>query len=267
MPTHLDLAIARPRRPRAGSLILAAALAACGCNSMSGQLNNQVGMRDYRQGDFRAARVQFGRAVADDPFNASFAYNLACALKHTGDAAGAEQTYRHAIQIDPTHQPSYHGLAALMNEEGRQPEALELISTWAAAQPRHPGAQIELAWIEREHGDRLECEKTLYRALALDPGSAIATARLGDFYQEAGKNGRAMAMYERSLRANWMQPDVRSKLAALSNSRGVAAPPTVIAWNPAGFPLAAYPSPQPVAFAAPSFSAVTAGSNDDPAHL
>jgi Tfp pilus assembly protein PilF len=258
--------IPRPKRIR--WLLIVAVVAACGCNSMNGHLNNQVGMWDYRQGNYIAARVQFNRAVADDPLNASFAYNLACAVKHTGDAVAAEQTYRHAIQLDPSHQPAYHGLALLMKEEGRHLEALQLISTWAAAQPRHPGAQIELAWIERQNGDSLASEQALYQALALDPANPIATAQLGQLYQQNGQTERAMAMYQRSLRGNWMQPDVQSRLAALRESKGFGSgSPTVIAANPVSFPIAAYPGTTvPTAVVARPPSA-TSQRNDDPAHL
>ena len=262
---------ARLPRPRmAGWVLTAAIVAACGCNSMNGHVNNQVGMWDYRQGNYVAARVQFNRAVADDPLNASFVYNLACAIKRTGDPVAAEQTYRHAIQLDPSHQPSYHGLASLMNEEGRQVEALQLISAWGAAQPRLPGAQIELAWIERQNGDSLASEQALYRALALDPGNPIATAQLGQLYQQTGQTERAMAMYQRSLRGNWMQPDVQSRLAALRESNGFGgARPSVVAANPGSFPIAAYPSTTvpAVAIAGPVWSTVTSQRNDDPAHL
>src|SRR5579862_5225368 len=85
-----------PRAPLAGLLLTVVTLATCGCNSMNGHVNNQVGMWDYRQGNYVAARVQFHRAVADDPLNASFAHNLACAVKRTGDPVGAEQLYRRA---------------------------------------------------------------------------------------------------------------------------------------------------------------------------
>jgi Tfp pilus assembly protein PilF len=265
---EFSISARQPWAPLAGLLLTVVCLATCGCNSTNGHVNNQVGMWDYRQGNYVAARVQFNRAVADDPLNASFAYNLACAMKHTGDLAGAEQTYRHAIQLDPNYQPAYHGLALLMNEEGRRLEALQFVSTWAAAQPHHPGAQIELAWIERQNGDSVASERALYQALALDPGNPIATGQLGQLYQETGQSERAMAMYQRSLRGNWMQPEVQSRLASLRDSHGFGSASTpVLAGNPSAFPVAGFPAGPPLAAAPPAWPTVTSQRNDDPAHL
>ena len=181
-PVEFAIAARRQRLQPLGWLLAVAALASCGCNSMTGHVNNQVGMWDYRQGNYVAARVQFYRAVADEPLNASFTYNLACAINHTGDPSGAEQNYRRAIQLDPGYQPAYHGLARLMNEEGRQAESVQLISTWAAAQPRHPGAQIELAWIERQNGDSVASEQALYHARSRSTPATRSPPRNSDSF-------------------------------------------------------------------------------------
>ena len=109
----------------------------------------------------------------------------------------------------------------------------------------------------RQNGDTLASEQALYRALALDPGSPIATAQLGQLYQETGHPERSMAMYERSLHGNWMQSDVRARLATLRHSGGFpTATPTVIAANPGTIPITAYPTPVQV----------LSQRNDDPAH-
>jgi Tfp pilus assembly protein PilF len=238
-----------------------------GCNSMSGQLNNQAGMWNYEQGKYVAAGAAFRRAAADDPRNPAFVHNLACAMKRQGELSLAERTYGQAIALDPTYQPAYHSLARLMVEEGRQAEATQLISTWAAGQPRHAGAQIEMAWIQRLNGDRLGAERSLFRALAIEPNHPIATAQLGQLYQEKGQTDRAIAMYERSLQARWMQPQVRERLIALENSPPWTAPPTsAIAgvYNPS--PRTAVLGSS-VGIPRATLGTTSVLTNDDPAHV
>lgn len=266
----------RVRTPamRASTAAFVAALFAwfaSGCNSMSGQLNNQAGIWNYEQGNYVAAREAFHRAAADDPRNPAFAHNLACAMKRQGALSLAERTYVQAIALDPTYQPAYHSLAHLMVEEGRQAEATQLVSTWVAGQPLHPGAQIEMAWLQRLNGDRLGAERSLFKALAIAPNDPIATAQLGQLYQEKGQTDRAIAMYERSLQARWMQPEVRERLIALENSGPWNAPSSVLAASPGRTVYDA--TPRTAVFGPsntmPPPTPDTAGvpTNDDPAHV
>jgi Tfp pilus assembly protein PilF len=266
-------------RPRAGwpcwiariGLVLAAA-GLCGCNSMSGSVNNQIGMWNYQQGNYQAAREEFSRAAADDPQNASFTYNLACAMRRQSDFGAAEANYLRAIQVDPSHQPSYHALAALMFQEGRRAEATQMVSSWAQSQPQDSGAQIEMAWIQHENGDVSGAEQSLYRSLAARPNNPIATAQLGQLYQETGRADRAAVMYRRSLQADWLQPQVQARLASLQNPNAPdGAPPTMFASNFGGPAVAMLPFPATPVYAQAPTAAQTAlarsQTNDDPAHL
>ena len=113
-----------------------AAAGLCGCNSMSGSVNNQIGMWNYQQGNYQAAREEFSRAAADDPQNASFTYNLASALKRQGDFHATEATYlpSHSRSILP-HQPCSMRMVWPAHDDPRGTSRLkphELVSTWAA---------------------------------------------------------------------------------------------------------------------------------------
>jgi Tfp pilus assembly protein PilF len=261
-------------RQRTGWKILAfLAASLSGCNLASGNLNNQVGMWSYERGNYLAAREEFTRSVADEPRSPAFNYNLACALRCLGDSGGAAQAYWRAIQLDPSHEPSYHALARLLIEEGRRDEATQLISTWVDAQPRNAGAQIEMSWIERENGDPNAAEQSLFRALAARPNNPVATGQLGQLYEQMGQNDRAAVMYRRSLQADWFQPQVQARLALLQNRGGATeGPSTLYAINSGAPTLAGIPPVVASPIWAPVRTTVPprlAGSpnNDDPAHL
>jgi Tfp pilus assembly protein PilF len=203
-----------PARP--ALLCAGLVLALCGCNRMSGHINNQTGMVHYQQGNWTAARYDFHRAVIDDPHNPNYLHNLASAIRKQGDFAGAERVYRQSIAVDPSHQPSYHGLASLLTEQGRQPEAMDLLVAWVDTQPYLAAPHIELARLQRDSGDPAGAEQSLRKALELQPGHPIALAQLGQVYQQTGQYDRAVAMYQRSLDSHWAQPEVHSRLAQLA---------------------------------------------------
>ncbi len=198
--------------------LLAIVGVACGCNQTNGYMMNRAATRYHNSGNYAQARAAYQRAVTDSPHNADYIHNLATAMRKQGDLAGAERTYRHALNVDPSHQPSYHSLAMLLNDQGRQHEASDLLQTWAGTQPYIPEPHIEMAWFQREQGDTAGAEQSLMQALQVRPNHHVATAHLGQLYQDTGQRDRALAMYQRSLHKNWFQPHVQSRVASLGAS-------------------------------------------------
>lgn len=191
---------------------------------MGGYAANSSGMGYYEQGNYTAAATEFQQAMLANPSNPDYVANYAKARMKLGDTQGAEQLYRQALSIAPSHQPAYHGLAETMIADGRSEEAASLLTTWAATQPYVPESHIELAWIQREMGQTDVAVQSLQRALQVNPNHATALAHLGQYYEETGHPDQAVAVYQRSLQSDWNQPEVHSRIAAASQSAGGASP-------------------------------------------
>lgn len=211
-----------PGRPRmtilCGRFWIGCALAACctGCGATGGWMMNNSGMGYYQQGNYAMARREFAVAVAEAPWNPDYRHNLALSMKRMGDAQSAERVLRHNLTINAMHQPTYHSLAQLMNEQGRQGEAHELVQSWSQTQPYMAAAHIEMAWLQRETGNLPDAERELRQALQIEPYHPVALAHLGQIYQDAGQSTQAAQLYQRSLAVNWNQPQVQTRLSAIS---------------------------------------------------
>ncbi|MCP4172596.1 MAG: tetratricopeptide repeat protein [Fuerstiella sp.] len=195
-----------------------------GCYSMNGYVMNASGHGYYDQGNYAMAAREFQTALASSPENPDYMANLARAKMKMGDSQAAEQLYRQALTVAPSHQPSYHGLSDLMLTQGRGHESLKLLNTWAATQPYTAEPHVELAWMQREMGQPDAAARSLQAALEVNPNHSTALAHLGQYYQDSGQEPQAVSLYQRSLRADWNQPEVHSRLASAAGAAGVAHP-------------------------------------------
>ena len=191
---------------------------------MNGYVMNASGQGYYQQGNYALAAQEFQNAVQSSPTNTDYLANLAKTRQKMGDTGSAEQLFRQALTINPSHQPSYHGLAELLVQQNRGQEAQRLLGTWAATQPYIPESHVELAWLQREMGQPDAAAQSLQKALQVNPNHATALAHLGQYYQDRGQAGQAVAMFQQSLRADWNQPEVHSRMASAADAAGASHP-------------------------------------------
>jgi tetratricopeptide (TPR) repeat protein len=189
---------------------------------MNGYVMNASGHGYYDKGNYAMAAREFQTALSSSPTNPDYMANLARARMKMGDNQAAEQLYRQALTVAPSHQPSYHGLSDLMLAQGRGHESLKLLNTWAATQPYTAEPHVELAWMQREMGQPDAAARSLQAALQVNPNHSTALAHLGQYYQDSGQATQAVTLYQKSLRADWNQPEVHSRLASAAEVAGPA---------------------------------------------
>ncbi len=143
----------------------------CGCGSMNGYVMNRSGRRYYDKGNYEYARYEFERALMDDPHNANYAFNVARTMEKEGEGENAEMMYQHALTLNPNHQPSYHSLASMLRDEGREGEARDLLTAWADTQPYSSGAQMSAANMYQQEGNQAAAQQHYSQAMRdMKPG-------------------------------------------------------------------------------------------------
>jgi Tfp pilus assembly protein PilF len=216
-------------------LLAVCSLAQCGCG-LNSRMYNASGVRMYQQGQYTGAVREFQQAMYADPTNADGYYNLAATLHKQGlmtgsqsDLEQAESYYNQCLDRNEQHVDCHRGLAVLLVERQEPERAFRLIEGWCMKYPGSSDAKVELARLYQEFGDRDKAKEHLLEAIAVNPNDARALSALGRIHEETGNPTQALAAYQRSLYHNRFQPEVASRIAALSPSYATPtlAPPTV----------------------------------------
>ena len=215
------------------AVVLGVLALAAGCSSFAGQGRNAEGVRLYQQGRYQEALRQFQEATYTDPIKSDGYYNLAATYHRLGllegrqsDLDQAESYYNQCLDRDPNHCECYRGLAVLLAEQSRNEEAFRLLEGWADRQSGSADAEIELARLFQEFGDRPAAKEHLIEAIQVEPDNPRALAALGKIREDLGEPEQALVNYQRSLWHDRFQPQVASRIAAL---RSTTAPSTSIA--------------------------------------
>jgi tetratricopeptide (TPR) repeat protein len=209
--------------------MLSSGLCGSGCKMMATGQNAQ-GKRLFEQGQYNAAIEAFNQALRNDPRNADALYNLGATWMQLGRTQknpawlqAADQYFRSALSVDPTHTDSYRSLVAIMVESNRVADAWQMLQSWRASAPMMAEPVIEMARMQTETGNLATAKQLLVDALNIEPNNARALASLGRLREQSGELQLALENYIRSYQANNLQPEVAQRIAALQGTLRTAA--------------------------------------------
>ena len=111
----------------AGLAVLAAGCAAPGGVTERVRDYNEDGVHLYQQGSYAGARDTFRAALALQPGDPNLLYNLAQCHDRLGQAAQAEQLYQDCLRSAPNHPECRHALTLLLVNSGRRGEAARMV--------------------------------------------------------------------------------------------------------------------------------------------
>jgi tetratricopeptide (TPR) repeat protein len=163
---------------------------------------------------WRNSETLFAHAVALDPRNAVFRYNLARTLQLTGRGDAAIPHYRAVLEVDAEHTGAMNNLAMLLDARGDLAGARELYERALELVPDAAEFHYNFGNHLARSGDRAGAIRAYRRAIALDPAQVRARINLGNALRELGRDAAARNQYEKALEIDPENPAARRALDA-----------------------------------------------------
>ncbi|BBO79777.1 hypothetical protein DSCO28_03430 [Desulfosarcina ovata subsp. sediminis] len=165
-----------------------------------------LGVLDFDDGDCAGAICRIQRAIAINPRQAEYYYNLANALLDSGEPVGAEVAYRRAVEIDQGFSEAYCGLGNALFHQGRYTPAK---TSYRKALGRNP--DMVNAWFNLGKAYRCLNENTLAlgcfkKATSLAPGYTDGYQEMAGLFRDMGKTDAAIRCQQKRcalLKDDW----------------------------------------------------------------
>lgn len=157
-------------------------------------------LREYKQ--FAPAYQLLTQAIAQDPQEVEWVYELATVAEKMGKFEEMEQLLRRVIATKPDYHPAYNALGySLADRNLRLPEARKLIQKALEFAPEDPFIIDSLGWVEFRSGNSAEALRLLQGAFNTRPDPEIA-AHLGEVLWTLGDKALAAKVWEQGKALN-----------------------------------------------------------------
>lgn len=166
---------------------------------------NKIGLevqllREYKQ--YAPAYQLLTQAMAQDPQEVEWAYELATVAEKMGKFDEMEQLLRRVIATKPDYHPAYNALGySLADRNLRLPEARKLIQKALEFAPEDPFIIDSLGWVEFRSGNLAEALRLLQGAFNTRPDPEIA-AHLGEVLWTLGDKALATKIWDQGKALN-----------------------------------------------------------------
>lgn len=142
--------------------------------------------------------------VQKSPYKARARNNLGWEFFKQGNRKAAKMEFQKALVLDPNYAIAKSNLAFLYYEENKLKEAQYLLEPLVREYPFYVDAQINLGYVYQRLGKSGEAFDCYQKALQSNPHSAAAYIAVGNMYQDAGDLVNAKIALQR---AAWLKPE------------------------------------------------------------
>jgi tetratricopeptide (TPR) repeat protein len=136
----------------------------------------------------------------------------------------AEQSYRHALTLNPNLLPARHNLALLLShEKGGDREAIELWRQNLQQSPDYIPSHISLAGFLAERGDNSGAIQEYRTIVTLKPDYIAARLALGKLLSRTGDPEGALRELRAAIESNSQNPELFEEIGDVEAAGGHAA--------------------------------------------
>ena len=169
-----------------------------------------------QSGDLQSAQSLARIATQLEPTLPEGWVNLGVSRRRSGDLAGAESAYMSASAADPDHLPAYLNLSALMQIEGREDVANEILGLLDRRDNRNPYVYLALGDASYYEARLSEADRYYRRATKLGPDLAEPRAARGLVALKFGNPKAARRWLKRAQARNPEDHRVKELVTKLS---------------------------------------------------
>lgn len=151
------------------------------------------------EGVWRDNRAYWTAVLAQNPRSSAAHDSVGVSQAEEGDAAGAEDSFRRSIGLDPSRPEGYYNLAKLLIDAGRLPEAEALLARARLGNPKEPDTLVLSAVVCERLGRAAQAEGFYAQAIAVKPWDAVARYNLGLLLWRRGERAAAAEHWRQFL--------------------------------------------------------------------
>jgi tetratricopeptide (TPR) repeat protein len=162
----------------------------------------------------------FEQALAIKPDDTRVLFALGNTARALGMAGAAENFFRRVLAQEPARLEALVNLANLLRANSQSEAAEALLAPALARSPDAPELWLTLGSLYRERGDTIKAEQHYREALARNASYAAALGNLADLLADRDEVDEAFALYDRALKSDSRNAQLRLNRAILHLLRG-----------------------------------------------
>lgn len=166
----------------------------------------------YLSGRFRGAVDELRAAIAINPYNASWHFDLGLTFDVMADFGNAVAAYRQALALEPDDVEILNALGADLTRLEHYDEALECFERVEQIAPAFEPSYCNRIIAYTEIGDHEQAEMMFYLARQVKPVCPLCLYNISASLYERGEYRRAIGCLEQTLEIDSDQPHVHARI-------------------------------------------------------